>query len=49
MLELLQQKFAAEIAAYGITDVRRVNGEIIITSRERIPLELYESIKIELA
>lgn len=48
MLEKLQSKFADEIKRYGITDVKKVNGEVIITSLERIPWELYESIKIEL-
>lgn len=48
MLEKLQSKFSDEIKRYGITDVKKVNGEVIITSVERIPWELYESIKIEL-
>ena len=49
MLEILQSKFADEIKWYGITDVKKVNGDVIITSIERIPWDLYESIKLELA
>jgi hypothetical protein len=48
MLEKLQAKFAAEIVRYGITDVVKINGDVRITSRERIPWELFESIKCEL-
>ena len=49
MLEILQSKFADEINRYGITDVKKVNGDIIVTSIERIPWDLYESIRIELS
>lgn len=49
MLEKLKEKFQQEIKQYGITDVKRDTvGDLLITSTERIPWELYESIKLEL-
>lgn len=48
LLSKLQAKFSQEIKRYRITEVTIQNGNIEIRSEDRIPWELYESIKLEL-
>lgn len=48
LLSKLQSKFSAEIKQYGITEVKVTNGNVEVTSQDRIPWELFESIKLEL-
>jgi len=47
-LSKLQSKFSEEIKRYGITEVTVISGIVEIRSLERIPWELFESIKCEL-
>jgi len=47
-LSKLQTKFSEEIKRYQITEITVISGTVEITAKERIPWELFESIKCEL-
>lgn len=49
LIEKLESKFSKEIKRYGIKRVFKEDNTVTYESDERLPWELFESIKLELS